>query len=161
MPVSKLMINRNQWPQFSEDLDVITAIKLLRIVTEDRKLEHGHSTPLVVDSNFDLLGFVHLTDLLKSAKHVWESTEKTGVGSPRTLKELVVPFAGTVKPEDNIIDALNIMMEHTVSMVPVKKNGRLEGMVKLSDVFNEVAALLFDETDPNVRHQMLRDYHAY
>ena len=62
-------------------------------------------------------------------------------------------------PEDSILKALDIMMEHNVSLVPVMKNGRLEGMIKLADIFNEVAALLLDEEDPDEKHRLLRDYH--
>ncbi len=160
VPVSKLMIPRNEWPQILGDANVWTAIKMLRIVTEDKKLEHGHSTPLVVDENFNLLGFVHLIDLLKSVKHRWEKAEgaeETEESLPR-IKELVVRFAGSVRIDDSILKALDIMMEHNVSIVPVIEEGKLEGIVKLSDVFNTVAALLFDETDPGQRHQLLRDF---
>jgi CBS domain-containing protein len=160
MPVSKLMVNRNEWPVFRSDMDVSTAIKILRITTEDRKLEHGHSTPLIVDEDYNLLGFVHLTDLLKSVRHVWEKSDKAGAPPAGTnkLKELVVPFAGTVEMEDSIIKALEIMMDHNVSQVPVMDHGKIQGMVKLSDIFNTVAALLFDEQDPEERHRLLRDY---
>ena len=68
VPVSKLMIPRNEWPQLRAEATIADAIKALRIVTEDRKLEHGHSTPLVLDDNYDLLGFVDLSDLLKSVR---------------------------------------------------------------------------------------------
>jgi CBS-domain-containing membrane protein len=159
-PVSKLMVNRNEWPQLRSDMDVSTAIKILRIITEDQKLEHGHSTPLIMDENYNLLGFVHLTDLLKSVRHIWEKADGTGelpAGTPK-LKELVAPFAGTVEMEDSIIKALDIMMDHNVSQVPVMDNGKIQGMVKLSDIFNTVAALLFDEQDPEERHRLLRDY---
>ncbi|MCA1960825.1 MAG: CBS domain-containing protein [Desulfomonile sp.] len=157
VPVSKLMVPRNEWPQLRADVDVITAIKILRIVTEDRKLEHGHSTPLVFDENYSLIGFVHLIDLLKSVRHVWEH-----IAAPSELKrvrDLVVPFRGSVKSDESIIKALDIMMEHGVSSVPVMKDGKLEGIVKLADAFNELAALLFDEEDPTERHRLLRDHH--
>ncbi len=162
MPVSKLMTPPNQWPQIRGDADVYTAIRLLRIITEDRKLEHGHSTPLIMDENYNLIGFVHLTDLLKSIKHMWEkkdeATPKEGRQYP-LVKDLAVRFQGSVGPEDSILKALDIMLEHNVSLVPVMKNGKLEGMIKLSDIFNEVAALLFDEEDPDEKHRLLRDYH--
>ena len=160
MPVSKLMVNRNEWPQLRSDMDVTTAIKILRIITEDQKLEHGHSTPLIMDENYNLLGFVHLTDLLKSVRGVWEKDDRAGAppDGAKKLKELVVPFAGTVEMEDSIIKALDIMMDHNVSQVPVMEHGKIQGMVKLSDIFNTVAALLFDEQDPEERHRLLRDY---
>ncbi len=62
VPVAKLMILPREWPQLRAETDVSTAIKILRIISEEHKLEHGHSTPLVMDENFQLLGFVHLTD---------------------------------------------------------------------------------------------------
>lgn len=162
MPVSKLMVSRNEWPQIRAEADVCSAIKILRIVTEDEKLEHGHSTPLVFDENYQLLGFVHLTDLLKSVKHLWEkSAAACDTDQPLPLvKDLVVPFAGVVQSQDSILKALEIMMEHTVSMAPVMKEGKLAGMIKLSDIFNTVAALLFDEADPEERRRLLRDYHV-
>ncbi len=161
IPVSKLMILPKEWPAIRADADVCTAIKLLRIVTEDEKLEHGHSTPLVFDENYQLLGFVHLTDLLKSVKHLWEkqlqACENPDVSPP--VSGLVVPFAGSVQPEDSILKALDIMMDHNISLVPVMSEGKLQGLVKLSDIFNTVAALLFDEEDPDERRRILRDHY--
>jgi len=161
MPVSKLMTRLSEWPQLKHDTDVRTAIKILRIVSEDQKLEHGHSTPLVFDDNYKLLGFVHLTDLLKNVRHLCEKAdEPCELGKATTLlSELVVPFEGTVAPEDSILKALDIMMDNNVSLVPVMKGDRVEGLIKLSDIFNTVAALLFDEQDPEERHRLLRDYH--
>jgi hypothetical protein len=49
-------------------------------------------------------------------------------------------------------------MDHNVSQVPVMQEGKLQGIVKLSDIFNTVAALLFDEQDPDERNRLLRDY---
>ena len=160
IPVSKLMTPPNKWPQIRGEADVLTAIRLLRIVTEDEKLEHGHSTPLIMDEEYNLLGFVHLTDLLKSIRHMWE---KDGIPSTDrqypAVKELVVKFQGFVSREDSILKALEIMMEHNFSMVPVLNNGKLEGMVRLGDIFNTVAGLLLDKESPEEKHRLLRDYH--
>lgn len=160
--VSKVMTLPGQWPQIRGEADVYTAIKLLRIMTEDEKLEHGH-TPLIMDEQFNLLGFVHLTDLLKSVRHLWEgggkATEENDAESTR-IKDLVIPFIGFVEPDENIVKALDIMMEHQVSMVPVMSNGRLAGMIKLSDIFNTVAGILFDDPDPETKQRILRDYHV-
>ncbi len=161
MPVSELMINRNEWPQLRADTDVRTAIKILRIVTEDKKLEHGHSTPLVLDDNFNLLGFVHLTDLLKSVRHLCDKTNQPCEldEAAKPVKELVIAFKGSVQVDDSILKALDIMLDNDVSLVPVMKDDELQGLIKLSDIFNTVAALLFDEQDPDERHRLLRDHH--
>jgi CBS domain-containing protein len=158
VPVSKLMTPPGQWPLIRSDADVYTAIRILRIMTEDDKLEHGHS-PLIMDESFNLLGFVHLTDLLKAIKPLWANeAKKDQVPCPPPVKDLVIPFAGSVSPEDSILKALDIMMEHTVSMAPVMKDGKLAGMIRLSDIFNEVAALLFDDDDPNERLRLCREH---
>jgi len=161
MPVSKLMTHLSEWTQLKADTDVSTAIKILRIVSEDEKLEHGHSTPLVFDDNYKLLGFVHLTDLLKNVRHLCDKAdEPCELGKATTkLSELVVPFAGSVAPDDSILKAVDIMMDRNVSLVPVMKGDRVEGLVKLADIFNTVAALLFDEQDPEERGRLLRDFH--
>lgn len=161
VPVSELMIHRNEWPQLRAETTIGDAIKVLRIVTEDRKLEHGHSTPLVLDDNYDLLGFVHLSDLLKSVRHICFQPDRPCELEKATMpvKELVVPFVGRVVENDSILKALDIMMDHWVSLVPVMGEGKLRGIIKLSDIFNTVAALLFDEQDPEERGRLVKRYH--
>jgi CBS domain-containing protein len=150
MPVSRLMINRNEWPQLRADTDVRSAIKILRIATEEKKLEHGHSTPLVLDENYNLLGFVHLTDLLKSVRHLCDPRDEPCEPdqAARPVKDLVTPFKGSVQEDDSILKALDIMLDNDVTLVPVIKDGKLQAVVKLSDIFNTVAALLFGEEAP-------------
>jgi CBS domain-containing protein len=160
VPVAKLMIPRNQWPQLRADTTIRDAIKVLRIVSEDWKLEHGHSTPLVLDDNHNLLGFVHLSDLLKSIRHLCSEPSLPCEldKATATLRELVVRFAGTVEEGDSILKALDIMMDHGVSLVPVMDAGKLKGVIKLSDIFSTVAALLFDEQDPDERKRLLKHF---
>lgn len=161
VPVSKLMISRNEWPQLRAETTIGDAIKVLRIVSEDRKLEHGYSTPLVLDDNYDLLGFVHLADLLKRVQQFCLQPDRPCEleKAVAPLKELIVPFAGTVAENDSILKALDIMMDHRVSLVPVMRDGKLKGLIKLSEIFNTVAALLFDEQDPDERGRLVKHYH--
>lgn len=154
------MIPRNQWPQLRAETEVATAIKLLRIISEEEKLEHGHSTPLVLDENYNLLGFVHLVDLLKNVRHLCDKADQPCELDKATtrINDLVTPFAGSVSSEDSILKALDIMMDNRVSLVPVLESGKLKGVVKLADIFNLVSALLFDESDLAERHDLMRDF---
>ncbi len=144
--VSQLMIKPNEWPLLPADMDVETALKILRIVTEDKKLLHGHSTPFVMNAQYKLVGFVHLIDLLSQIRPLCSGNNcADNVPSPTTLvSEITTPFAGTVRPADSILRALDIMIEHRVSMIPVIEEDRLEGIIKLSAIFNTVASILFD-----------------
>ncbi len=149
VPVSKLMIHRNEWPQLRAGTTVKDAIKILRIITEEQKMVHGHSTPLVLDDDYNLLGLIRLTDLLRSVRHLCRPGEgPCDLGQAvNPVSDLVIPFPATVSPDDSILDALDIMTNHGVSLVPVMKDGKLQGLIKLADVFNTVAALLFDEEE--------------
>ena len=147
VPVSKVMIHRNQWPQFRANTQIKDAIRILRILSENEKLVHGHDTPLVLDDEYNLLGYIELTDLLRNIRHLCDASDKVcELGRAiNPISELVKEFPGHVTPDDNILEALDIMTNHGISLVPVMENGKLKGLIKLSDVFNTVAHVLFDE----------------
>ncbi len=74
-------------------------------------------------------------ELLDETNH----TDKDGEESPGLLGRGLDP--------DSILDALDIMTNHGISLLPVTEDGKFKGVVKLSDIFNVVAALLFDEVE--------------
>lgn len=160
MPVSELITHPHTWPQLRADTTVADAIKILRIMSEDRKLEAGHSTPLVFDDEYKLLGFVRLTDLLKNVRHLCgPGSEACELGKAVTsIRDIMIRFVGSVEGNDSILKALDIMMDHDVSLVPVISAGRFKGIIKLSDIFNTVSALLFDEQDPSERSRLIEDF---
>jgi CBS domain-containing protein len=150
VPVSKLMTKPGEWPQIRSKTLIKDAIRILRILTEERKIERGH-IPLVFDDDYNLLGLVRLTDLLRSVRHLCESDDKAcDLGRAiNPVEELVIPFPDKVRPDDSILVAIDIMTNHGVQIVPVMDDGKLKGLVKLSDIFDEVAALLFDVDEPS------------
>lgn len=149
VPVSKLMIHRNHWPQLRAETTVKNALNILRILSEDTKLSHGYSTPLVLDDEYNLIGLVRLTDLLRAVRHLCEfipDGQACDLGPAiRPVSDLVVKFPGVVTPDDSILKALDLMLDHGVSLVPVMRDHKFLGMIKLADIFNTVASLLFDE----------------
>jgi CBS domain-containing protein len=76
-----------------------------------------------------------------------------------TLGELVVPFAGKAEANDSIMTALDIMMEHRISLIPVLREKKLVGIIKLSDIFNKVASLLFDKDIIDQQEMLMRRFH--
>jgi CBS-domain-containing membrane protein len=152
------MIEPRNWPLLRADITASQAIKTLRIISEESKLERGHSVPFVLDDDYKPLGFIHLVDLLKSIRHLCDKQDgPCELDSAETkLRDLVTAFAGTVGPNDSILNAIDIMMDKGVSVVPVIADSKLVGILKLSDVFNTVAAILFDADIPNDRDELLR-----
>jgi CBS domain-containing protein len=161
VPVSRLMIHRREWPQLKADTQIKDAIRILRILSEDRKLEHGHSTPLVLDKDYNLLGMIRLIDLLRSVRHLCEDPFKAcDLGkATNPITDIVIPFPASVKPDDSILEALDIMTNHGISLVPVMEEGKLQGLIMLADIFNIVAALLFDEEEPEGPNWIDRHLH--
>jgi CBS domain-containing protein len=161
VPVSRLMIHQKEWPLLRGKTKIKDAIRILRILTEDEKLHHGHSTPLVMDDQYNLLGFIRLTDLLKSVRHLCDAREQAcELGQAiEPVSTIVIPFSASIGPDASILDALDLMMDNNVSLIPVLEEGKLVGIVKLSDAFNTVAALLFDEEEPDGRGWIDRYLH--
>lgn len=150
VPVSRLMLHRNRWPQLRGDTPVRDAITVLRVLTKDTNLTHGRSTPLVLDEHYNLLGLVTLVGLLDSVRHLCDKTEEPcELGkATRPVSEIVIPFPAQVDMDDSILKALDLMVEHDISLIPVMRDGKLQGMIHLSDIFNTVAHLLFDKETP-------------
>ena len=161
VPVSRLMASPNSWPQLRGDIEVRDAIKLLRILSEDQKLEQGRSTPLVFDNDYNLIGLVRLTDLLENVRHLCELKEGScDLGAAlKPIREIVRQFPGHVSPDDSILKALDIMLDNSVTLVPVMDKGKLVGMLKLADIFNSISSLLFDEENPMERSRILKFLH--
>lgn len=161
VPVSKLMKRPSSWPMLRGEAGVEQAIKVLRIVSEDKKIEHGHSTPLVLDGHGQLIGFVHLLDLLSSLRPLCEKpNEPCELDRATTpIQELATKFEGAVTSQDSVLKALDLMLEKRVSLIPVIDEGKVTGIVQLSDIFGMVAAALFDEQNPEERRALVRRYH--
>ncbi len=159
--VRNLMISKNQWPQLRANAPIRDAIRILRILSEEKKIVHGHSTPLVLDDNYDLLGFIRLTDLLRNVRYLCDNPDKAcnldEAAGP--VSDLVIDFSARLSPDDNILDALDIMTNKGLSQLPVMEDGKLIGMIKLSDIFNKVASILFDEPEPEERSWIDRYLH--
>ncbi len=59
-------------------------------------------------------------------------------------------FLEVAAPEDNILDVPDTMIEHGVSLGPVMEDGKLRGVVGLSNVFVTAAAAFFLVGNPAV-----------
>jgi CBS-domain-containing membrane protein len=155
------MVKRNEWPQLRSGTPIRNAIRILRILSEEKKIHHGHSTPLVLDDHYNLLGMIRLTDLLRSVRHLCDDPDKACSLDQATspVSDLVIPFAGHLSPADSILEALDIMTNKGVSLVPVMEDGKLVGLIKLSDIFDKVAAILFDEPDSEERSWITQYLH--
>jgi CBS domain-containing protein len=72
---------------------------------------------------------------------IWQETCATqckeAAGNP--IKGFMAPVPNTVKPGDPLTLAAYLMVIHDTSMLPVVDNGRVLGVVRVIDVFNEAS----------------------
>lgn len=64
------------------------------------------------------------------------------IQSETLISEVMKPIVETVKHDDHLAKVIYIMLSHDVNLLPVKKDGRVIGVVRSIDVFREVADLL-------------------
>ncbi|MCX6004285.1 MAG: site-2 protease family protein [Chloroflexi bacterium] len=92
-------------------------------------VKRGMRTAPVVDDN-RLVGIITLTDVRKIPQDTWQMTP---VSQAMTRSPLY-----TVKPDDNMSVAVNLMAEHGVNQLPVVVEDRLVGMLCRADVIRYV-----------------------
>jgi predicted transcriptional regulator len=49
------------------------------------------------------------------------------------------PVKETVSPDESIIKAIYIMMERHLQLLPVIEQGTIKGVIRLNEIFNEIA----------------------
>jgi CBS domain-containing protein len=87
---------------------------------------------LVVMENDALVGILSERDLL-SILH-----QKNAMWSPQTAADAMTPDPYTCEPDNTLEEVMNIMVEHNVRHLPVVYNGKLEGMLSITDIVEEL-----------------------
>ncbi len=134
--VSEVMISRTEVTFLEAGLTVSRAVKLTG--------DSPHSRyPVVGESNDDVLGFVHIRDLILGAPGVEPSTDRSLVVGDLVREVKVLP--GSKK----VLAALSEMRRegHHMAIV-VDEYGGTDGIVTLEDLIEEVIGDIRDEYDP-------------
>ncbi|MFZ2088403.1 MAG: CBS domain-containing protein [Desulfobaccales bacterium] len=66
----------------------------------------------------------------------------------RPVSEVMGPIKVSVKADDSLAKALFLMIHDNVGMMPVIDDGRVLGMVRLTDLFMEVSQAILEKTAP-------------
>lgn len=87
---------------------------------------------LVVTDNKKLVGILSERDLL-SVLH-----DKHAIWAPITVKDAMTPNPYTCDPDNTLEEVMGIMVEHNVRHLPVVYKGKLEGMLSITDIVEEL-----------------------
>ncbi|MCX4190074.1 CBS domain-containing protein [Methylophaga sp. OBS3] len=87
---------------------------------------------LVITDNGALIGILSERDLLRVLH------QKHAMWSPLTAKDAMTPDPYTCEPDNTLEEVMNIMVEHNIRHLPVVYKGRLEGMLSITDIVEEL-----------------------
>ncbi len=165
--VKELMVPILDYPNIKYDSSVRDAFAILRRNFQDGK---GYRTILVLDEKNQLKGLLSLGDLiqaveprfLKMAKPpayqgltqeypaltlIWQelfSKEcKEEVRKP--VKDVMVPIKATVTTDDSIAKVAYLMITTNSHVIPVLEKDKVIGVVRLVDIFNEIAGIVLED----------------
>jgi len=112
---------------------------------------------LVFDKKYQLLGIVRQKDIIhgldpeflhgislryKKRFNLNEIIKNIKEKAERQVSDVMTFIKVAVDYEDSIIKALYEMIENDISLIPVLKNKKVIGVVRIEDVFHEVANLI-------------------
>lgn len=101
---------------------------------------------LVVTENSRLIGIVSERDLL-NVLH-----QKHAMWSPLTAADAMTPDPFTCHPDDTLEQVMSTMVKHNVRHLPVLYDGKLEGMLSITDIVEELL------NKANFENKLLKNY---
>ena len=116
---------------------------------------------LVFDEKYQLVGILTLRDIIKGLepRFMHETTlvkadpnltvlmgDLLGPGmreaSQKPVSEVMSPVKVTIQGNDPLAKAIFMMIQENVGMMPVVQDGKVTGMVRLSDLFKEISDMV-------------------
>lgn len=159
--VKDIMIPVEDYSSVSVNNTVKEAIAILKksFCNLDTGECHGHRSVLVFDNDNKLVGMMNFRALLLAIEPRFLKYEggpslfKEGFFSERAkeeadkkVKDIMQPVQFiTVNADDAILKAVHLMLKHKLGTLPVIHDGLVVGMVRINEVFNEMAKAVVDE----------------
>lgn len=162
--VGDLMIPLTEYPHIPYWFTIKQAIAIVKRTELDLEGKGGPNTLLVFDEKYQLMGFLTVEDLIRGLEKKFVRsngrlseerdtpvffeglfTEGVKEEAQKPVSEIMSPVKETVTPEDSIIKAIYIMIEKNFSILPVIEKGVAKGIIRLPEIFNELAELVVGE----------------
>lgn len=120
---------------------------------------HGHRSVLVFDSENKLVGMLNFRALLLAIEPRFlkydggPSLFKEGFFTERAKEEAEKKVKDVMQPielimigdDDAILKAVHLMLKHKLGTLPVTRDGKVVGMVRINELFNEMAKTVVED----------------
>lgn len=95
-------------------------------------MEHRIGSLIITETSGELVGILSERDILKildTQADNWHSM---------LVADAMTPNPYTCEPDNTLEEVMNIMVEHNIRHLPVVYKGRLEGMLSITDIVEEL-----------------------
>ena len=162
--VKDLMIPLEDYPHIPYWFTLRQAMAIVREATIKFEGSFEPRAVLVFDEKYQLMGILTLRDIikgleprfLKETKLIKMDPSLTVLlgdllgpqmkeNSQRPVSEVMSPIQVTVDGDAPIVKALYLMIKENVGMIPVIQDTKVAGMIRMSDLFGEIAEVVLGE----------------
>lgn len=144
--VKDLMVDVFKYPHIPYWFTIKQAIMVIKKSAEGT--EKSAPIILVFDEKYNLIGTLTSRDILTGLEPALLKPE-TGEASmfgeeskkraEKQVSEVMIPAEHFVEPDDPITKAAYLMIHHDLTLLPVVKEKKLEGIVRMAEIFNELS----------------------
>lgn len=170
--VKELMVKITEYPHIPYWLSVRDAISMIHSTYGETSGRKEPRMVLVFDEKYQLQGVLTLNNLLRgieprflrrdvklyyqglthedyagiSALVEGTFSEECGEEARKPVCEVMTPIRAEADVNDSVAKAAFIMLHADVSLVPVMDGEKVKGVLRMSDVFNELTKIVLMET---------------
>lgn len=162
--VKDLMIPLEDYPHIPYWFTLRQAMAIIREATIKFEGSFEPRSLLVFDEKYQLMGILTLRDIIKGLEPDFLKETPLVKMDPsltvlmgdlfgpqlrehslRPVSEVMSPIQVTVDGAAPIPKALYLMIDKNVGLMPVIQDSKVAGMIRLSDLFNEIANVVLDD----------------
>jgi Mg/Co/Ni transporter MgtE len=162
--VKGLMTPLTDYPHIPYWFTIKQAVAIAKKAALEIEGKSEPATLLVFDEKYHLLGSLTLEELIRGIqkKFVFYTGSVPQEGdtpvlleallsktiheeAQKPVSEIMFPVMESVTPDDSLIKAMGIMSEKNLALLPVIENDVLKGIIRLPEIFNELAELVVAE----------------
>lgn len=162
--VKELAVKITDYPHIPYWMSVRDAIAMIHSAYDETAGLGEHRMVLVFDEKYQLQGILTLKDLLggieprflkkdKKSRYQGLSDQDYGTLSAlvegtfsenskreaaKPVSEVMTPIRATLNADDSLAKAAFVMLQANVSLVPVMDGKKVVGVLRMSDVFNQI-----------------------
>ncbi len=160
----ELMIRLEDYPHIPYWFTLRQAMAIVREAAVKFEGRFEPRAVLVFDEKYQLMGILTLRDIITGLepKFLQETAlikadpsltvfmgdffgSKMQEQSQRAVSEVMGPIRFTVNAADPIAKPLYLMIKEKVGLVPVMADGKVAGMLRLSDLFGEISKIVLGD----------------